>query len=142
MGTLRHNIAQQGETRKLRPKAVEAMVFLIATFSAEQLTELVHLERVVRISTMKVSCESVLKELVGAMTVKCHVAYSPLVMHVEMIQEGLVFFFRSHFCEGHNLSCVPFQRKVTIRDGKTIYTKWSISIKRHACNAPHKKSTT
>eukprot|EP00731_Ephydatia_muelleri_P037328 Em0443g3a len=38
---------------------------------AEQLTELVHLERkiLVRISTMKVSCESVLKELVGAKTV-------------------------------------------------------------------------
>ena len=41
---------------------------------------------------MKVSCESVLKELVGAMTVKCHVAYSTLALHVEMIQEGLVFF--------------------------------------------------
>ena len=38
---------------------------------------------------MKVSCESVLKELAGAMTVKCHVAYSS---HVEMIQEGPFFF--------------------------------------------------
>ena len=37
MGTLRRNIAQQGETRKLRPK-VEAMVFLIASCPAEQLT--------------------------------------------------------------------------------------------------------
>ena len=50
---------------------------------------------------MKVSCESVLKELVGAMTVKCHVAYS-LALHVEMIQEGSVFFpSATHFCEGH-----------------------------------------
>eukprot|EP00731_Ephydatia_muelleri_P028216 Em0019g1089a len=42
------------------------MVFLIASCPAEQLTELVHLERkiLVRISTMKVSCESVLKELI------------------------------------------------------------------------------
>ena len=79
------------------------MVFSIASCPAEQLTELVHLERkiLVRISTMKVSCESVLKELVGAMTVKCHVAYSPLVMHVEMIQEGPVFSSAPHFCEGH-----------------------------------------
>ena len=103
MGTLRRNIAQQGETKKLRPK-VEAMVFLIASCPAEQLTELVHLERkiLVRISTMKVSCESVLKELVGAMTVKCHVAHSPLALHVEMIQEGPVFFSSApHFCEGH-----------------------------------------
>ena len=36
-------------------------------------------------------CESVLKKLLGAMTVKCHVAYS-LALHVEMIQEGPVFF--------------------------------------------------
>ena len=34
MGTLRRNIAQQGETRKLRPK-VQAMVFLIASCPAE-----------------------------------------------------------------------------------------------------------
>ena len=47
---------------------------------------------------MKVSCESVLKELVGAMTVKCHVAYSPLALHVEM---GPFFPFAPHFCEGH-----------------------------------------
>ena len=109
MGTLRRNIAQQGETRKLRPK-VEAMVFLIASSPAEQLTELVHLERkiLVRISTMKVSCESVLKELVGAMTVKCHVAYSPLALHVEMIQEGPVLSFRSSFSRGSlNLNRLP-----------------------------------
>ena len=109
MGTLRCNIAQQGETRKLRPK-VEAMVFLIASCPAEQLTELVHLERkiLVRISTMKVSCESVLKELVGAMTVKCHVAYSPLALHVEMIQEEPVFSFRSSFVRGSlNLNRLP-----------------------------------
>ena len=37
MGTSRRNIAQPGETRKLRPK-VEAMVFLIASCPAEQLT--------------------------------------------------------------------------------------------------------
>ena len=70
------------------------MVFLIASCPAEQLTELVHLERkiLVRISTMKVSCKSVLKELVGAMTVKCHVAYSLLTMHVEMIYKKGPFF--------------------------------------------------
>ena len=75
------------------------MVFLIASCPAEQLTELVHLEWkiLVRISTMKVSCESVLKELVGAMTVKCHVAYSPLAMQ----QEGPVFSSVPHICEGH-----------------------------------------
>ena len=50
------------------------MVFLIASCPAEQLTELVHLERKILVSTMKVSCESVLKELVGALTVKCHVS--------------------------------------------------------------------
>ena len=57
---------------------------------------------------MKVSCESVLKELVGAMTVKCHVAYS-LALHVEMIQEGSVFFsFRSSFLRGSlNLNRLP-----------------------------------
>ena len=37
MGALRRNIAKQVETRKLRPK-VEAMVFLIASCPAEQLT--------------------------------------------------------------------------------------------------------
>ena len=47
---------------------------------------------------MKLSCESVLKEFVGA---KCHVAYSPLAMHVEMIQEGPIFSSAPHFCEGH-----------------------------------------
>ena len=35
---------------------------------------------------MKVSCESVLKELAGAMAVKCHVAYSS---HAE--KKGLFF---------------------------------------------------
>ena len=57
---------------------------------------------------MKVSCESVLKELVGAMTVKCHVTYSPLALHVEMIQEGPVFSFRSSFLRGSlNLNRLP-----------------------------------
>ena len=83
------------------------MVFLIASCPAEQLTELVHLERkiLVRISTMQVSCESVLKELVGVMTVKCHVAYSPLAMHVERRAR---FFFRSSFLRGSlNLNHLP-----------------------------------
>ena len=86
------------------------MVFLIASCPAEQLTELVHLERkiLVRISTMKVSCKSVLKDLVGAMTVKCHVAYSPLVMHVKLRLEGPVFFIRSSFLRGSlNLNRLP-----------------------------------
>ena len=85
------------------------MVFLIASCPAEQLTELVHLERKILVRTMKVSsCESVLKELVGAMTVKCHVAYSPLAMHVEMRQEGPVFFFRSSILRGSlNLNRLP-----------------------------------
>ena len=57
---------------------------------------------------MKVSCESVLKELVGAMTVKCHVAYSPLALHVEMIQEvGPVFSFRSFLRGSLNLNRLP-----------------------------------
>ena len=56
---------------------------------------------------MKVSCESVLKKLVGAMTVKCHVAYSPLALHVEMIQEGPVIPSAPHFCEGHLLNRLP-----------------------------------
>ena len=78
------------------------MVFLIASCPAEQLTELVHWKRkiLVRISTMKVSCESVLKELVGAMTVTCHVAYSPLAMHVECYKKGPFLSSAPHFCEG------------------------------------------
>ena len=86
------------------------MVFLIASCPAEQLTELVHLERkiLVRISTMKVSCESVLKDLVGAMTVRYHVAYSPVAMHVEMRQKGLFFIIRSSFLRGSlNLNRLP-----------------------------------
>ena len=56
---------------------------------------------------MKVSCESVLKELVGAMTVKCHVAYS-LALHVEMIQEGPVFFLPLLILRGSlNLNRLP-----------------------------------
>ena len=94
--------------RKLRPK-VEAMVFLIASCPAEQLTELVHLERkiLVRISTMKVSCESVLKELVWAMTVKCHAAYSPLYARGNNTRRAR-FFFRSSFLRGSlNLNRLP-----------------------------------
>ena len=122
------------------------MVFLIASCPAEQLTELVHLERkiLVRISTMKVSCESVLKKLVGAMTVKCHVAYSQLAMHVEMIQKGpfflpLLIFARVTYSKSSaNRGWSPLKRH-------TGHTKWSISIKWHACDTPaylHKKSTT
>ena len=52
---------------------------------------------------MKVSCESVLKELVGAMTVKCHVAYSPL--HCDArgndTRRARLFSSAPHFCEGH-----------------------------------------
>ena len=117
------------------------MVFLIASCPAEQLTELVHLERkiLVRISTMKVSCKSVLKELVGAMTVKCHVAYSLLSdARGNDTQEGPVFSSAPHFCEGHCSKSSAHRGWSPLKR----HTKWSCSIKRHACNTPaylHKK---